>query len=257
MSVRLAAAAVALVTAAGLAPLALSPAGAATDRADGQGEVLLRAVPNRPAKGEAWIQGKVLDRAKQPILDINVEAYLAGDRDGDPVSSSLTYTPTYRDDDGWYRLYGLEPGQRYRVKYSSIDETGDSYRTVWSKVFRPGDREAIELAAQTMTLTRKVDADLGLEFKDATVKPRQKAKLRVSLTSAEVDPIAGDLYVKIDKQKTWKTPIKDHNDGQVTIKLPRQELGAHTVAVRFGGNDAVKPTKKPVKLKFWVTRNGR
>lgn len=253
MQVRLVVAAAALVGL-GIVPLALpAQADQHAPVADGGH---LQAVPERPAAGEGWIQGKVLDRAKRPILNINVEAFKVGHLTGTPVSSSLTYAPTYRDERGWYRLYGLQPG-KYKVRYSSLSKTKASYKTVWSKTITVGDRKTVELSAQTMTLQQKVAATLTASFADATVKPSQKAKLKITLTSPDVDPIAGDLYVKIDKQRAWKTPIKDANRGKVTVNLPKQALGKHTVAVRFGGNDAVKASTKASTVDFWVTRTGR
>lgn len=254
MSVRLVVAA-AVLAGAGVAPFAVS-ADASPQVQDSGTLSRAAAVPTKPGKNVGWIQGKVLDRAQRPIQNINVEAFKADNLKGTPVASSLTYAPTYRDEKGWYRLYGLKPG-KYKVRYSSLSNAKKPYQAVWSQVVTVTKQKTVELSAQTMTLTTKVDASLALVFSDASVKPSQRAKLKISLTSADVSPIAGDLYVKIDKQPTWTTPIKDENRGHLTVRLPKQALGQHQISVRFGGNDAVNRTKKPVKITLWVTRSGR
>lgn len=243
----------ALLVAVGVAPHAL-PADAApqagsagTDRA---------AVPTKPHKGEAWIQGSVQNRAKKYVDDVEVDAFPAGKTTGNPVASALTYAPDYQDGHGWFRLYDLKPG-KYKLRYSSLKKAKDPFETVWSDTITVKSKQAFTVSTTTLTLARKVNADLSLAFVDSTVKPTKPALLKISLTSKEVRPIAGDLYVKIDKQDPWKTQIKDENDGHMTLKLPKQALGEHAVSVSFGGNDAVQKSKKPVSLSFWVTRNGK
>ena len=238
---------VAAVTAAGLCavPLAMSADAAPSSH-------VVAAAPSAAVK-VPLVKGVVVDQLGSYVDDVKVQAL---DKKGKPVASALTYAPDYQDGHGWFRLYDLKPG-KYKLRYSSLKKTKDPFSTVWSDTITVKKKQVFTVSTETLTLARKVAANLALEFVDSSVKPTKQALLKISLTSKEVRPIAGDLYVKIDKQPVWTTPIKDENDGHVTVKLPKQKIGDHTVTVYFGGNDAVLKTKKPVTRPFYVTRTGR
>ncbi|GAB3195372.1 hypothetical protein GCM10027062_02130 [Nocardioides hungaricus] len=248
------AAAVALAAGA-LAVQQLLPASAATPGPGSSRAVVLKA-PKGPGVGEAWIQGYVQDRAKRYLDDVLVQAFVRGQEDGEPAATALTYAPDYRDGNGWFRLYGLEPGSRYVVRFSTPDRD-DPFKTLTVRTGRVADRAVVDLGTTTMTLQRKVTADLTAQFRDASVKPSQRARLVVSMTSSDVDPVSGDIWIRVDRDDPWSSPLKAENAGRLVLKLGRYRLGTHQVQVSFGGNDAVKRSKRPVRLKLWVTANGR
>ena len=239
-----------------LAPQAL-PASASTPLAADGATVALP--PARPAAGHAWIDGLVQDRAQRYLDGVNVEAFRADDLDGDPVASWITYEdPEDGPAHGWFRLYGLEAGVDYEVRFSSLDDDADPYRASWfPKAVRLTNRQVLELPTTTLTLQRKVTAKLTAAFAHSSVKPATAARLKISLTSPDVKPVIGDLRVKIDGSRAWSTPLKTGNNGHTVVSLPKLKLGTHKVAVTFGGNDAVMKSKKATTLELRVTRNGR
>lgn len=235
-------------------PASAEPPVPSADAAQSVGRIT---VPTSPSEGEAWIQGSVQDRAGRDLDGVVVQAFTNGDTKRAPVASALTYAPDYGDGHGWFRLYGLKPGVRYKVRFTSGETTADDYKSRWSRTYRLGDGQVEELSTTVLTLAHKVGATLTGRFLDASIKPGQQARLKVTLTSADVAAVSGDIWVKVDRKRPWKAPMRAGNKGVAMVKLPKLALGTHKIGLSFGGSDAVLATTRTVAVTLRVTRSGR
>ncbi|VXC22938.1 Ig-like domain-containing protein [Nocardioides sp. AX2bis] len=221
----------------------------------------LLATPDAPPQGRAWLEGLVVDQAGRRLDDVVVQAFdvddLAADADAEPVSSWLTYAdPADGPAHGFYRLY-VPQGRTasYEVRLSSPEGAADPYRarTLDDAVVVGGGKkqpgEVKELGTAVMTLERKADATVRLKASRDVSKPGRTARLAVTVTSPDVDPVTGRLLLGVDGRTRGRQPLTRQDDGRAAFTLPALKPGKHTLTVRYAGSDLVRATSGRTAVK--------
>jgi hypothetical protein len=81
------------------------------------------------------------------------------------------------------------------------------------------------------------------------LKPGQRAKLTITVTSPGISQPTGTIIIKDGRKKLAKLTLKAKKGGKVTVRLPRLKVGRHKIKVIYKGNALIKGSKsKVVKL---------
>jgi hypothetical protein len=181
-----------------------------------------------PTRGHAWVEGVITDRSTKKAVgddDVVVEAYPAGVQDGDLVASSLLYaSPDGSTDHGFYRLWGLEPGN-YRIKFISDGKYQDDITMV-----TVGEREVQRLDhGLKLATATKATTD------DDVITTADKGKLTVKVASSGARPV-GDVEVRLGRKEVGSDEVRASDKGKVTVSLDRLAVGSYTLKAYFLGS---------------------
>jgi hypothetical protein len=226
----------------GVGPVAAAPSGAA-------GTSLL-ATPDSPPEGRAWLEGLVVDQAGRPLDNVVVQAFDALDDDpgADPVATWITYAdPADGPAHGFYRLYVPQGDDVVLdIRFSSPEGTLDPYRArtldgahlVGGGAKKRGIVQ--ELGTTVMTLERQAEARVRLSPSRDVTRPGRSARLGVTVTSPDVDPVTGKVVLSVDGRTRGQQVLTRKTDGRAAFTLPALKPGKHTLVVRYAGSTLVE-----------------
>jgi hypothetical protein len=199
-------------------------------------------VPDRPDRGHAWVEGVITNRATKKAVgddEVTVEAYPAGVTDSDLVASSALYaSPDGKTEHGFYRLWGLEPGN-YRIKF--IDSHGTYVDAI--KMVTVGDREIQRLDQELkLSTATKASAD------DDVITSAEKGKVTVKVASAGVRPV-GNVEIRLGRKRVGSDQVRASDKGRVTVTLPRLAVGSYSLRAYYLGSKSFgESTSRTVSL---------
>lgn len=205
-------------------------------------------IQERPHRGNAWVQGVITDGATGRALDnIEAQAFPADDTSGAPAATSLTYeSPDGSTSHGFYRLYGLAPGD-YQLRFLSLD--GRYVK-----------------ASASVTVGNRQIAKLDIEMKRAMTSTTTSASLRSSqITTLDRGRVVvtvaggprgatGDVEVRDGRRVLGSDTLGPGDSGTVTVSLHRLDTGTYSVRAYFLGSRSLKPSSTAKAMTLRVTR---
>lgn len=228
----------------------LGPAAGPVAAAAPASAAALLAAPDSPPQGRAWLEGLVVDQAGRPLDNVVVQAFDArdDDPDADPVATWITYAdPADGPAHGFYRLY-VPQGEdaAFDVRFSSPEGSFDPYRSrdlgAPHEVGGHSEQRGIvqELGTTVMTLERQAEARVGLSPSRDVTRPGRSARLGVTVTSPDVDPVTGKVVLAVDGRTRGQQVLTRRADGRAAFTLPALKPGKHTLVVRYAGSALVE-----------------
>lgn len=210
----------------------------------------------RPPAGKAWLTGIITDQAGHTLNDVNVEAWRVDGDQPELVASSRTYESTRKDgQNGFFNLevpihasyqvlisvdQGQEDDDAFRMQTYVAPNGNDELKVGLRKERDLGTTEIARQAAQPSRTKARVSP--------AKVKAGKKAKVTVTVTCTNVDPVTGKVVAVVGHKKVSGT-LKATSHGRVTLTLPKlKKPGKYTVKATYLGNDVVKKSSAKVKL---------
>jgi hypothetical protein len=156
------------------------------------------------------------------------------------VASSLLYaSPDGKQEHGFYRLWGLEPGN-YRIKFISPD--GDFQEAI--TMVTVGDREILPL---DVMLKRRDATATKAALGDDVITTSDKGK--VTVTVAGSGRPVGDVEIRLGRKEVGSDEVRASDKGRVTVTLDRLAAGRYTLKAYFLGSKAFKEsTSRSVTL---------
>ena len=214
----------------------------------------------RPPVGKAWLVGAVTDQAGHPHQDVTVEAWLADPETGEPTgteptASDLTYENVLDDNqEGYFRLE-VPIHAYYLIVISRA--TDDDFRTFQYNDGQPikvGVHKVRQLGTSEIAFVKAQTSKTSAKLSPSTVKVNKQAKITITVTCANVDPVLGKVTAAVGGKKVTGT-LKQTSKGKITLTLPKlKKPGKYTVEAWYLGDSFTKKSTTPKKLTLTVKK---
>lgn len=209
-----------------------------------------------PPAGKAWLVGVVADQAGHPLNDVSVEAWSTDPDATEPVASSLTYESIRNDgQNGFFNLEVPIHADYLIVISRPTEDVDDAFRTFQyndGKPIKVGLRKERKLGTSEIARTALQPSTTKAKLAPAAVKVGKAAKITVTVTCKNVDPVLGKVTVAVGGKNVAGT-LKRSSRGRVTLTLPKlKKPGKYIVEASYLGDSYVKKSTK--KLTLTVTK---
>jgi hypothetical protein len=233
-----------------LTPQVLPASATTPGSADGVASVALAAA--QPPEGKAWLVGVVTDQAGHTLDGVNVEAWPTDPGATEPIASSLTYDSIRND--GQHGFFNLEVPihSTYLIVISRpTGDLDDGFRTFQyndGKPIKVGLRKERKLGTAEIARTALQKSATKATLGPATVKLGKQAKITVTVTCKNVDPVLGKVTAAVGGKKVAGT-LKQTSRGRITLTLPKlTKPGKYTVEAWYLGDSYTKKSTKKLTL---------
>ena len=205
-----------------------------------------------PPPGKAWLVGQITDQAAHPLQDVNVEAWSDDPGATAPVASDLTYENLVDGKQGYFRLE-VPIHAYYRIVVSA--DPNDPYRTFQyhdGEPIKVGTRKVRKLGTTAVARVALQPSRTSATINPGRVKVGQAARITVTVTCRNVDPVLGKVTAAVGGKKVAGT-LKQASRGKVTLTLPKlRKPGRYAVAAWYLGDSYVKKSTTASKLTLVV-----
>jgi hypothetical protein len=199
----------------------------------------------RPPVGKAWLVGVVTDQAGHPLQGVTVEAWQADPETGEPTAteptaSDITYENVAEDDqEGYFRLE-VPIHTYYLIVISRPTDDFRTFRYNSGDPIKAGLRKVRQLGTSAVSYVEAQGSKTSAKLSPSTVKVNKPAKVTVTVTCKNVDPVLGKVTAAVGGKKVTGT-LKQSSNGKITLTLPKlKKAGKYPVVVSFAGDSFVK-----------------